>query len=84
MRRVESRTMPPFKSGQRVRVDIPDATDPDFNWHGEHGTVVDVLEDDAGKLTGDECDSLLYSVELDNHDLTLELRHQDLRPSIED
>jgi ribosomal protein L21E len=39
--------MPTFEPGDRVRVDITDTTDPDFDWHGEHGTVVDVLEDDA-------------------------------------
>jgi hypothetical protein len=46
-------------------VDIPDETDPDHKrYHGVHGTVVSVLEDDAGRATGDERDSLLFRVEL--------------------
>ncbi len=40
--------MAELELGDRVRVDITNEADPDFQWHGEHGTVVDVLEDDAG------------------------------------
>lgn len=71
-----------FDKGERVRVDIPDETDPDHRLHGEHGTVVSVLQDDAGATTGDERDGLIYRVELDDGD-TIDLRWRDLRPPIE-
>lgn len=74
--------MPCFDEGDRVRVDIPDETDSDHDvFHGEHGTVVAVLEDDAGKTTGDERDSLLFRVELDDEE-TIDLRWRDLRPPV--
>jgi hypothetical protein len=43
-----------------------------------------VLEDDAGEVTGDDRDSRLYRVDLDDHDDTLDLRYRDLRPPFED
>jgi len=37
-----------FSKGDRVRIDIPDETDPDHEqYHGVHGHVVRVLTDDA-------------------------------------
>ena len=43
--------MPTFEPGDRVRLDITDTTDPDFEWHGQHGQVVEVLEgDDRGTV----------------------------------
>lgn len=37
-----------FSEGDRIRVDIPDETDPDYELcHGTHGRVVAVLTDDA-------------------------------------
>jgi ribosomal protein L21E len=74
--------MPQFIEGDRVRVDIPDETDPDHRLHGEHGTVVSVLQDDAGTTTGDERDDLIYRVELDEGQ-NIDLRWRDLRPPIE-
>ena len=74
--------MPQFIEGDRVRVDIPDETDPDHRLHGEHGTVVSVLQDDAGTTTGDERDDLIYRVELDEGE-NIDLRWRDLRPPIE-
>lgn len=62
--------MPTFEPGDRVRLDITDTTDPDFEWHGQHGQVVEVLEGDAGEVTGDDRDSRLYRVDLDDHDHT--------------
>lgn len=56
--------MPHFETGDCVRVDIPDETDPDHVFHGEHGTVIDVIEDAAGEATGDDRDSHLFRVEL--------------------
>lgn len=76
--------MPTFEQGDRVCVDITDATKSDFDWHGEHGQVVDVLEEDAGKGTGDDRDNRLYRVELDEYDQQLDLRSRDLRPPFED
>ncbi|WP_225334805.1 hypothetical protein [Halomicrobium urmianum] len=74
--------MPSFEEGDRVRIDIPDETDPDHDeFHGEHGTIVAILEDDAGKSTGDERDSLLFRVEI-NGGKTIDLRWRDLRPPI--
>ena len=72
--------MPTFEPGDRIRVDITDETDPDFDYHGEHGEIVDVLEDDAGEVTEDDRDSRLYRVDFDEYDHTLDLRQRDLRP----
>jgi len=74
--------MPQFIEGDRVRVDIPDETDPDHRLHGEHGTVVSVLQDDAGTTTGDERDDVIYRVELADGE-NIDLRWRDLRPPIE-
>lgn len=70
----------PFEVGDRVRIDIPDETDLDHDrLHGRRGEIVAVLEDDAGSVTGDERDDVLYRVQLD--DGTEEhLRWRDLRP----
>jgi hypothetical protein len=44
-----------FEAGDRVRVEIPDQMDPDFDrYHNRKGTVVEIIEDDAGEHTGDE------------------------------
>jgi ribosomal protein L21E len=69
-----------FSEGDRVRVGIPDETDPDHErYHGVRGTVVATLEDDAGRATGDERDSLLFRVELENGHVE-DFRWRDLRP----
>jgi ribosomal protein L21E len=69
-----------FSEGDRVRIDIPDETDPDYDYyHGSRGTVTDVLEDDAGLETGDERDNILYRVDLDDGD-EVDFRWRDLRP----
>ena len=70
----------PIREGDRVRISIPDETDPEHpQYHGERGTVVAVLTDDAGKVTGDERDSALFRVQLDT-DETTDFRWRDLRP----
>ena len=75
--------MSEYHVGDRVRVDIPDETDPDHDrYHGEHGRVIDILEDEAGTLTGDERDSTIYRVEFSNGE-ELDLRHQSIRSPIE-
>lgn len=74
--------MTQFIEGDTVRVDIPDQTDPDHDeFHGEHGTVVSVLEDDAGETTGRDQDSLLYRIEMEDGK-TFDFREADLRPPI--
>lgn len=64
----------------RVRVDIPDTTDPDFEkFHGRRGEVVEVIEDAASDVTGDERDDLLYRVRFDGGE-EMDFRWRDLRP----
>ncbi|THE66477.1 hypothetical protein D8Y22_02130 [Salinadaptatus halalkaliphilus] len=71
-----------FSTGDRVRIDIPDETDPDHEqYHGEHGQIVRVLSDDAGSVTDDTRDSRLYRVALDSGD-EADFRWRDLRPPI--
>ena len=71
-----------FSPGDRVRIDIPNQADPDFDdLHGEHGTITDVLTDDAVDVTGIEADSLLYRVELDNGSVR-DVRGRDVRDAI--
>jgi hypothetical protein len=55
-----------FTTGDYIRVDIPDRDDPDFELHGEQGTVIAVFDDDAGSETGDIRDSQPYPVEIDD------------------
>lgn len=72
-----------FDFGDRVRIDIPDSTDLDHErLHGERGTVVSVLKDDADTETGDERDAVLYRVRL-SADATVDVRWRDLRPTDE-
>lgn len=72
-----------FNIDDQIRVDIPDEADSDHDrYHGKHGRVVDILEDEAGTLTGDERDSTIYRVELNDGE-ELDLRHQSIRPPIQ-
>lgn len=69
-----------FIEGDRIRVDIPDETDPDYDdYHRVTGTVVEILEDNAGITTGDIRDSQIYRVELDSGTVE-DFRWRDLRP----
>ena len=75
--------MEQYTEGSRVRVDIPDETDPDHEqYHGVHGTVVAVRGDHAEKVTGDERDSQIFRVELDSGE-TVDFRWRDLRPPLQ-
>lgn len=68
--------------GDRVRIDIPDKDDPEYQHHGEHGEVVEVTQDDAGSSTGDKRDSYLYRVQLDSGK-QIDFRWRDIRPPID-
>ncbi|PLK19832.1 hypothetical protein CYV19_12965 [Natronobacterium gregoryi SP2] len=70
-----------FHKGDRVRIDIPDETDPDHDrFHGEQGVVQDIIEDDAGSETGDPRDNILYQIQL-NNGKEMGFRWRDLRPA---
>ena len=70
-----------FEVGDRVRIDIPDSTDPDHErLHRHEGTVTDIIKDDADKETGDVRDSYLFSVKIDDGVIE-HLRWRDLRPA---
>ena len=70
------------QKGDHVRIDIPDETDPDYRYHGEHGEVIKILSDDAGKETSDPRDSQLYRIRLESGE-TLDVRWRDIRPPIQ-
>ena len=73
-----------LSEGDRVRVDIPDETDPDHQeYHGEHGKIVTVFSDDADLITADERDAQLYRVAFDSGQMS-DFRWRDLRPPIDD
>jgi ribosomal protein L21E len=72
-----------FEEGDRVRVDIPDQSDPDHErLHGVHGTIVEIIEDDAGQETGDQRDSHIFILETEE-DYLAHLRWRDIRPAPE-
>ena len=51
-----------YEEGDRLRIDIPDETDPDYDcFHGRHGEIVANLVDDAGVVTGDTRDAVSCS-----------------------
>lgn len=71
-----------FDSGDRVRIDIPDETDPDHErYHGREGIVTEVLSDDADMETGDDRAGKIYRVALDDGTV-VDLRWRDLRPPL--
>jgi ribosomal protein L21E len=66
--------------GERVVIHIPDSTDPDHQYHGEFGTIVEVTSDDLGEVTGEPRNDQLYLVEFEDDTLgTMTFRHHDLR-----
>lgn len=72
--------MTAFEVGDRVRIDIPDEDDPDFEaYHGCLGKNSEIHPDDAGESTNDDRDSYLYRVELDDVG-EADFRWRDLRP----
>ncbi|WP_135806897.1 hypothetical protein [Halorussus marinus] len=69
-----------FDVGDCVRIDIPDETDPDHDrLHGSRGEITAILDDDAGEVTGDIRDTVLYRVQVGD-DTEVDVRWRDLRP----
>lgn len=62
----------------RVRIDIPDETDPDHQFHGEHEIIIAIANKSCPCGYG-----VLYRVALETHDIALDLHPWDLRPPIE-
>ena len=72
--------MPEFAEGDRVRIDIPDETDPAHEaYHDVHGRVTAILSDDVGEVTGETGDSRLYRIELETGEM-MDFRRRDVRP----
>jgi hypothetical protein len=72
-----------LEQGDRVRVDIPDETDPDHDrHHGRHGSIIAIIPDDAESITGNETDADLFRVEFDDGEYA-DFRRLDLRPPID-
>jgi hypothetical protein len=70
-----------FDVGDRVRFDIPDETDPDFDrLHGRRGQIVDTITDEAGTETGDDRDNVIYRVALADSEEVVDVRWRDVRP----
>lgn len=67
--------------GDRVRIDIPDETDPDHKHHGKNGEIIAMVSDEASAVTGDPKDDGIYRVELDIGGI-VDVRARDLRPPI--
>jgi ribosomal protein L21E len=71
-----------FGEGDRVRVDIPEISDPDHDrYHGREGVVKNVVSDAASAVTGDERDDAHYRVQFDDGEV-MDFRWRDLRPPI--
>jgi hypothetical protein len=70
-----------FSNGDRVRIDIPDENDPDFGrLHDKTGKIIGTFEDDAGLVTRDDRDNMIYRVELADDGSVVDVRWRDLRP----
>ena len=54
-----------FQVGDNVRIVI-DTIDPDMQYHGKKGEIIEIQFDDAGSVTGDPEDNFIYDVELEN------------------
>lgn len=74
-------TAPQYTVDDRVRIDIPDEEDPDHDsYHGKHGTIIEIFEDEADTETGDPRDAYLYRIDIDSGG-TADFRWRDVRPS---
>jgi ribosomal protein L21E len=69
-----------FDTGDRVRIDIPDESDPDHQrLHGRKGVIIDIVSDDAGIICGDDRESFLFRIELSDSEI-VDVRWRDIRP----
>ena len=59
--------MQQYRLADRVRIDIPDETDADFNYHGEHGMILSRQAE-------------VYEVALDDSNIVLEVTEEEVRP----
>ena len=60
-----------YRLGDRIRIDIPDETDPDFEFHAEHGIVINIAETGRGRV---------YKVGLEHVPITMEVTPREIRP----
>lgn len=75
--------MPEYHAGNRVRIDIPDATNRNHDqYHGKHGQIVEILKDESDTLTVDQRDSIIYQIQLSDGE-KIDVRHHAIRPPIE-
>jgi len=75
--------MSEFSTGETVRIDIPDETDPDHDaYHGEHGHVIDIVEGEMTTITGEQVEEIRYRIRLPDGE-ELELPSHAIRPSIQ-
>lgn len=71
-----------YSVGDRVEVYIPRADDPDHQYHGTVGKVVDVFEDDLSDVIGNPSRGYLYTVTFDDPALEpADFRYDDLQPA---
>jgi hypothetical protein len=61
--------MHPYRLADRVRIDIPDENDVNFEYHGEHGMVL-------SRRDG------VYEVALDDSNIVLEVTAEEVRPPL--
>lgn len=66
-----------LRLGDRVRISIPDETDPDFEFHGEHAIIIDIKRDECPCGYG-----MIIRAALEDRDLTLDVHPWDVRPPI--
>lgn len=73
-----------LEEGDRVRIDIPDESDPDHDrYHGKHGKIISVIPDAGNSSTRDSRDADLFRVEFDGGDFA-DFSRRDLRPPIDE
>lgn len=54
-----------FQTGDTVRIDLPNESDPDHErLHALRAEVINVIEDAASEVTGDVRDDVIYRVRL--------------------
>lgn len=52
--------------GDRVKLILDKERSPDNKWHGRTGTITGIMADAASDVTGDEMDSRLFEVVIDD------------------